>query len=98
MATEEKKQAKQNQQAEEKQLVYIGPTLPGGKLKCNQIFLGTEDAIKEEIKDVLEENPLVEKMLVETVDLAERKQKVKTEGNIYNKYYKDIASTADKEE
>ena len=77
MAEENKKQqAKQIQEQEEKQLVYIGPTLPGGKLKCNQIFLGTEEAIKNEIKEVLEENPLVEKMLVEVTNLAEKKQKV----------------------
>ena len=99
MAEENKKQqAKQIQEQEEKQLVYIGPTLPGGKLKCNQIFLGTEEAIKNEIREVLEENPLVEKMFVEVTDLAEKKQKVKTAGYIYNKYYNDIASTADKEE
>ena len=45
-------------------LIYIGPTLPAGKLKCNRIFEGTEAAIKKELEAVIKEYPLVERMLV----------------------------------
>lgn len=73
-------------------LVYIGPTLPTGKLKCNRIFEGTEKQIKEELKAVLEEYPLVERMIVRVNELEEKKNKVNTAGTIWHKYYADIAS------
>ena len=79
-------------------LVYIGPQLPKGKLKTNKILIGTEEEIKKELAEVLEEYPLVEKMLVPVEQLAEKKDRVKTQGNILNKYYSDItASIAAKE-
>ena len=57
-------------------LVYVGPTLPNGKLKQNSIFEGTEKEIKEELKKVLEKYPLAEKMLVPVRKLAEAKRKL----------------------
>lgn len=74
-------------------VAYIGPTLPAGWLKCNKIFIGTMKEIKAELAEVLEKYPLVEKMLVPVEKLAEKKDKVKTAGNILNKYYSDIVST-----
>lgn len=73
-------------------VAYIGPTLPAGRLKCNRIFIGTMKEIKAELAEVLEKYPLVEKMLVPVEKLAEKKDKVKTAGNILNKYYSDIVS------
>lgn len=75
-------------------LIYIGPSLPKAMLKSNRIFEGTEEEIKEELAAVLEKFPLVEKMLVPVTELAEKKDKVRTAGNILNKYYSDIASSA----
>lgn len=75
-------------------LVYIGPTLPAGQLKCNKIFCGTAEEIKKELQPLLERYPLIEKMLVPVSELAAKKDKVKTAGNILNKYYSDIVSTA----
>lgn len=75
-------------------LIYIGPSLPKAMLKSNRIFEGTEEEIKEELAVVLEKFPLVEKMLVPVTELAEKKDKVRTAGNILNKYYSDIASSA----
>lgn len=74
-------------------IVYIGPTLPAGRLKCNKIFIGTMKEIKTELAEVLEKYSLVEKMLVPVEQLAEKKDKVKTAGNVMNKYYSDIVST-----
>ena len=71
-------------------LVYIGPTLPAGKLKCNRIFEGTEAAIKKELEAVIKEYPLVERMLVNVEGLTEKKARVRTTGTIMNKYYSDI--------
>lgn len=74
-------------------VAYIGPTLPAGRLKCNKIFIGTMKEIKTELAEVLEKYPMVEKMLVRVEQLAEKKDKVKTAGNVMNKYYSDIVST-----
>ena len=74
-------------------MAYIGPTLPAGRLKCNKIFIGTMKEIKTELAEVLEKYPMVEKMLVRVEQLAEKKDKVKTAGNVMNKYYSDIVST-----
>lgn len=84
-ATEEKE--------ETVKLAYIGPTLPAGQLKCNAIFIGTETEIKKELEAVLEKYPLVEKMLVPASQMGEKKDKVKTAGNILHKYYVDIVSS-----
>lgn len=75
-------------------LIYIGPTLPKGMLKCNSIFSGTEADIKAYLKPVIDKYPLVEKLLVTTDGLAEKKDKVQTSGNILNKYYSDLVSLA----
>ena len=71
-------------------LVYLGPTLPAGKLKSNPVFNGTEKGIKTHMSAVLEEYPEVEKLLVPVSQLAEYKDKIKNAGNVINKYYNDI--------
>ena len=63
-------------------------------LKSNRIFEGTREEIKKELETVLEKFPLVEKLLVPVAGLAEKKDRVRTAGNILNKYYSDIASAA----
>ena len=73
-------------------LIYIGPSLPKAMLKSNSIFEGTREEIKKELEAVLEKFPLAEKLLVPVAGLAEKKDKVRTAGNILNKYYTDIVS------
>lgn len=75
-------------------LIYIGPSLPKAMLKSNRVFEGTREEIKKELETVLEKFPLVEKLLVPVAELAEKKDKVRTMGNILNKYYSDIASAS----
>lgn len=75
-------------------LIYIGPSLPKAMLKSNKIFEGTREDIKKELAGVLEQFPTVERLLVPVEELAEKKDKVRTAGNILNKYYSDIASAA----
>lgn len=83
-----------NKEPDTVKLIYIGPTLPKAMLKCNRIFEGTKEEIKKELAEVLEKFPLVERLLVPVAELAEKKDKVRTAGNILNKYYSDIASSA----
>ena len=73
---------------------YIGPNLPKAMLPCNKIFEGTDKEIEEELSFILEKFPLVRKMLVPISELADKKDKVKTTGNVYNKYYSDLKAAA----
>lgn len=75
-------------------LIYIGPSLPKAMLKSNTVFEGTKDDIKKELAAVLEKFPLVERLIVPVKELGEKKDKVRTAGNILNKYYSDIVSSA----
>lgn len=75
-------------------LIYIGPSLPKAMLKSNKIFEGTREEIEKELAGVLEKFPLVKRLLVPVAELAEKKDKVRTAGNILNKYYSDIVSSA----
>lgn len=95
----EKVQAVENTSEAEKaaetvKLIYIGPNLPKAMLQCNRIFEGTEEEIDKELSFILEKFPLVKKMLVPTTELAEKKDKVKTAGNVYNKWYSDLKAAA----
>lgn len=101
-STTEKTQAVENTTATEKatetantasetvKLIYIGPNLPKAMLQSNKIFEGTPEEVDKELAKVLEKFPLVKKMLVPISELAEKKDKVRTAGNIYNKYYTDL--------
>lgn len=94
--SEAKKAENEANTAEEKRektkLIYIGPTLPQATLKTNRIFTGTHEEIKKELAPVVEKYPLVERLMVPLDGLAEKKDKVKTTGNILNKYYSDLVS------
>ena len=83
-----------NTQLENVKLIYIGPNLPKAMLQCNKIFEGTKEEVNKELAGVLEKFPLVEKMLVPISELAQKKDKVRTAGNIYNKYYSDLKAAA----
>lgn len=83
-----------NNEPDKVKLIYIGPTLPKAMLKSNKIFKGTREDIRKELAEVLEKFPLVERLLVPVAELAEKKDKVRTAGNILNKYYSDIVSSA----
>lgn len=94
--TEEKAAKTANTQSEtvKVKLIYIGPNLPKAMLPCNKIFEGTDKEIEEELSFILEKFPLVRKMLVPISELADKKDKVKTTGNVYNKYYSDLKAAA----
>lgn len=92
--TENKTEAVETANTEPKKVkvIYIGPALPMAQLKTNRVLEGTEEEIKKELAQIIEKYPLVERMLVSVDDLAEKKEKVKTAGNILNKYYYEIVS------
>lgn len=71
---------------------YVGPSLPRGQLKENAVFRGKIKDVLNYLADVLEEYPQVAKLIVPTHKLAVYSAKVKTPGNVANKYYTDIVS------
>ncbi len=73
-------------------MVYIGPSLPAGWLKSNQVFTGTMKEIGEDLKAVFDKYPAAKRLLVPVGELADKKEKARTPGNILNKYYADIVS------
>lgn len=79
---------------EEKTYCYIGPNLPGGVLKKNSVVIGTKKEIKEKYKEEIEKYPQLERLIIPVENLADAKAKVEKDGNILNKYYRDISSLA----
>lgn len=73
-----------------KHFVYVGPSLPGGKLKSNAVLCGSIEEIKTHYKDVLEEYPQVNNLIISVEKLGESKEKVKSPGNFLYKNYGEI--------
>ena len=92
---EAEKPAEATKQAEEESglFVYIGPSIPRGRLKENAVFNGTFGDVVAYLADVVADYPLVEKLIVPADKLAAYSVKAKTPGNIIHKYYSDIVST-----
>ncbi len=73
-------------------MIYIGPSLPKAVLKENSIFDGTKEEILKQLSSVFQKYPIAEKLLVPVDRLAWQKDRIKTAGNLMNKYYSDLAS------
>lgn len=84
--------AESNDPNEYNMFVYVGPTLPNGQLKENSVFRGIFTDILKYLANVLEQYPQAAKLIVPTHKLGTFSVKVKTPGNIANKYYNDIVS------
>lgn len=82
--------------AASKCFVYIGPTLPNGRLKGNAIFSGSREEVTAHLAGVLEDYPLVNDLIIPVEELAEQRVKVSTPGNYINKCFKDVIATARK--
>lgn len=82
------------------QFVYCGPTLPNGRLKEKTVLQGTFAEICAYYADVIEQYPQIKTLIVPVNRLGAFAVKVRTRGNIANKYYNDIVSAmrASKEE
>lgn len=72
--------------------VYVGPSIPRGRLKENAVFRGTLADVLNYLADVIEDYPQIPRLIVPTNRLAAFSVKVKTPGNIAHKYYTDIVS------
>jgi len=72
--------------------VYIGPSLPGGKLKSYTVLNGTFAEIKEFYNEAITLYPSVLKLIVPVSRLAESREKAEKGGNLINQYYKEVAA------
>lgn len=70
--------------------VYIGPSLPNEKLITNTIISGEKKEIVEYYKEVIEHFPNVERLIVPVERLADCRTKIRSSGNVMNKYYNDL--------
>lgn len=74
-----------------KHFVYIGPSLPSG-MKSNVILQGSFEEIITYLGDSVEKYPQIKSLIVPIHKLGEQLKKVKTPGNIINKYFNDVVS------
>lgn len=72
--------------------IYVGPSIPRGRLKENDVFRGTRSDVLKYLADLVEQYPQIPRLIVPTNRLADISGKVKKPGNIAHKYYSDIAS------
>lgn len=73
-------------------LVYVGPSIPFGKLRTSMILEGTQEEIDEYLADVVDKYPEAARLLATPENLAKAMDKVATKGNILHKYAQDMAA------
>jgi hypothetical protein len=71
-------------------LVYIGPSLPFGKLRKSMILEGTESQIWAFLGEMRDLYPELPYLLVKPEELPEAMKKVSAMGNVLHKYYNDL--------
>lgn len=71
-------------------LVYIGPSLPYGKLRSSMILKGTQEEIDGFLAEIREQYPEVTHLLVPPDKLTQALEKVGRKGTILHKYYEDM--------
>lgn len=76
------------------QKVYIGPSIPSSGLRNAMILRGTDEEIQNHISGIAEQYPEIGYLLVDVNGLPEAQKRVRTKGNILNKYYMDMAAKA----
>ena len=67
--------------------VYVGPTLPGGMLKENKMFIGTREVVLKELASVTDRYAEVQRLLVPVDGLASAKKQVKDKGTLLGHSY-----------
>lgn len=90
--TPAKENATQTATDAQKQFVYIGPSVPRGKLQKYAIFTGTRKEVETYLADVLEKYPKISRLIVPIEELAQSREKAEQPGNAFNRYYVELAS------
>lgn len=80
-----------------KTFVYVGPSLPGGKLKSNTVLSGTHEEIAKYFEEALALYPLAARLIVPAARLAEAREKLQSDGNsMFNQYAALVAAIGKK--
>lgn len=85
-----KESEQSGQEAAQVTLVYIGPSLPYGKMRSSMILNGTEEEIDGFLAKIKEQYPEVTHLLVPPERLTDALEKVARKGTILHKYYEDM--------
>lgn len=75
-----------------KNFTYIGPSLPGGRLKSLTVLGGTYAEITDYYKEAIALYPNVARLIVPVTRLAEAREKTQTSGNLMYNYYQEVAA------
>lgn len=94
--TEEKQ--KKITRPKDRVFIYVGPSLPNGRLKKHTVLRGSYDEILKHLGDILTSYPEVKKLIYPVSRLGEIREKVEQKGNILNKYYNDVLTKAKESE
>ena len=70
--------------------VYVGPSLPGGRLKSNTVLSGTYAEITGYYKEAIDLFPAVARLFVPVSRCAESREKAEKSGNLINRHYQEI--------
>lgn len=71
--------------------IYIGPSLPAGRLKKNSVFIGGYEQTLHCLSDVLQHYPQVKKLLVPVEQLSAEKKRLAS-GGALSKAYAELAA------
>ena len=86
MAVKSKKTAK----AEKKSVfVYLGPSIRG-VIQNGTIYHGTRTQIIETLKSAIEKHPMIERLIIEDVNVAAAKVKIRNGGSALSIAYKRL--------
>lgn len=72
--------------------IYIGPSLPGGRLQKNAVLRGTHSEITAYFQSAIDEFPQVAKLIIPVGKLKELGAKTQTSGNLMYNYYQEITA------
>lgn len=71
---------------------YVGPSLPGGRLKSLTTLNGTYAQITEYYQEAIALFPKVARLIVPVTRLAEAREKTQNSGNLLYNYYQEVAA------
>ena len=76
----------------DRHFVYVGPSLPNGRLKNGTVLIGSRKEITEYYKEAIELFPPVAKLFVPVAKLAESREKTQKSGNLIYKHCQEVAA------
>ena len=79
---------RENVQSKKEQLIYIGPSLPGGSLAQHTIF---RDGIPKHIDEVLKKYPQVDTLIVPIAKLLEAQEELRRKGTAIQQAYQALS-------